>query len=186
VEETLRAIKQTKTQIIPAKINFKDLVDSYNQSIYGFCCRLTYSKEDAEDLFQDTFLKAFEQLPKINAASNPKSFLFSTALFLWKSRKRTYARRNRIVPIQPLDDEMASGVDMEDSVVAKEEIRVVRELVETLPEKFKIPTILYYTAEMNVQDIALTLKLPAGTVKSRLFKARSLIEKGLVENGHGE
>jgi len=53
--------------------------------------------------------------------------------------------------------------------------------VEALPEKFKIPVILYYTIEMNVSDIALTLKLPAGTVKSRLFKARKLIKKGLGE-----
>ena len=53
--------------------------------------------------------------------------------------------------------------------------------MEALPEKFKIPVILYYTIEMNVSDIALTLKLPAGTVKSRLFKARKLIKKGLGE-----
>ena len=185
MEETLRAIK-TKTQIIPAKLNFKDLVDNYNEQIYKFCCRLTYSKEDAEDLFQDTFLKAFEQLPKINISNNPKNFLFSTALYLWKSRKRTYARRNRIAPVQPLDDGMFSGINMEDCIMAEEENRIVRELVESLTEKLKIPTILYYTVEMNVQDIALTLKIPVGTVKSRLFKARKLIEEGLVENGHGE
>jgi len=186
VEEALRAIKQSKTQVFPSKINFKDLVDSYNESIYRFCCRLTYSKEDAEDLFQDTFLKVFEQLPKVNVSNNPKNFLFSTALYLWKSKKRMYARRIRLAPVQPLDDEIVSEFNTENSIIAQEEIRVVRELVETLPEKIKIPTILYYTAEMSVQDIASTLAIPAGTVKSRLFKARTLIEKGLIENGHGE
>ena len=186
MEDTLRAIKKTKTQIYPTKLNFKDLVDNYNQQIYRFCCRLTYFKEDADDLFQDTFLKAFEQLDKINISSNPKSFLFSTALYLWKGKKRMYARRNRIAPTQPLDDAIVSDISMEDSVMAKEENRIVSELVETLPEKFKIPTILYYTIEMNVQDIASILKLPVGTIKSRLFKARTLIEKGLVKNGYGE
>jgi len=185
LEETLRAIK-IKTQIIPAKINFKDLVNSYNEQIYKFCCRLTYSKEDAEDLFQDTFLKVFEQLDKMNVSSNPKSFLFSTALYLWKGKKRAYARRNRLAPVQPLDDGMVSDISMEDRVMAKEENSIVSELVEALPEKFKIPIILYYTVEMNVKEIASTLKIPAGTVKSRLFKARTLIEKGLVENGYGE
>ena len=185
MEETLRAIK-TKTQIIPAKINFKDLVDNYNESIYRFCCRLTYSKEDAEDLFQDTFLKAFEQLIKVNASNNPKNFLFSTALYLWKSRKRIYARRSRLAPTQPLNVEIVGDTNMEDNIVAEEKNRIVRELVEALPEKFKIPIVLYYTAEMSLQDIALTLKIPIGTVKSRLFKARNLIEKGLNDNGHGE
>ncbi len=71
---------------------------------------------------------------------------------------------------------------MEDIVIAQEEIHSIRKAVEDLPDKFKIPIILYYTIEMSVSDIASTLKLPAGTVKSRLFKARKLIEKGLVQH----
>ena len=85
-----------------------------------------------------------------------------------------------MAPIQPLDETVASGISIEDSFMAQEEARIVRELVEALPSKFKIPTILYYTIEMSMPDIALTLKLPVGTVKSRLFKARKLVEKGLV------
>ena len=173
----LRAIKSNQT--IP-QVMSADLVDKYGTSVYRFCRSLTYSKEDADDLFQETFLRAFEQLPKIDASDNPQGFLFSTVLYLWKSWKRKYARRNRLAPTQSLDETIASGISMEDSFVAQEETRIVRELVEILPEKFKIPIILYYTVEMNVSDIALALKLPVGTVKSRLFKARKLVEKGLI------
>jgi RNA polymerase sigma-70 factor (ECF subfamily) len=160
------------------RYEFADLVDEYSTSVYKFCRSLTYSKEDADDLLQDTFLKAFEQFSK--ASDNPQSFLFSTASFLWKSRKRKYARRNRLAPVEPLDDTLISGENVEDSFIEKEETRIVRQLVETLPEKLKTPVILYYTIEMSVQDIAQTLKIPAGTVKSRLFKARKIIEKGLI------
>ncbi|KPU42919.1 ECF RNA polymerase sigma factor SigW [Oxobacter pfennigii] len=164
----------------PQRYMFADLVDEYGGSIYKFCRSLTYSREDADDLFQETFLKAFEQLPKLSASDNPKGFLFSTTLYIWKSWKRKYARRKRLAPIESLDDNSAVGVHMEDSFMAQEEARIVRELVESLPDKFKIPIILYYTVEMSVSDIAAALKLPAGTVKSRLFKARKLVEKGLV------
>ncbi|AFL98515.1 RNA polymerase sigma factor, sigma-70 family [Desulfitobacterium dehalogenans ATCC 51507] len=157
-----------------------DLVDEYGDSLYKFCLSLTYSREDADDLFQETFSKIFEQLPKLNDSDNPKGFIFSTAVFIWKSWKRKYARRNRLAPAEPLDENVPSSVSTEASFMEQEEIRIVQELVEALPDKFKIPTILYYTVEMSVPDIAVTLKLPAGTVKSRLFKARKLVERGLV------
>jgi len=179
LEEILRAIKTQNT------LSSTDLVDEYNEIIWRFCRSLTYSKEDAEDLFQDTFLKAFEQLQKINASNNPKGFLFSTAVYLWKSKKRKYARRERLAPVQAMtDDEAASDIDIEDDIMAQEDTRVVRELVHSLPEKIKIPIILYYTMQMSLTDIAATLKLPVGTVKSRLHKARKIIEKGLVEVGY--
>jgi RNA polymerase sigma-70 factor (ECF subfamily) len=83
-----------------------------------------------------------------------------------------------------LNETVADGESVEDSIAKQDEIRTVRELVEELPAKFKMPIILYYTVEMSVSDIALALKIPAGTVKSRLYKARKLIEKGLIDGGY--
>lgn len=181
MEKILRAMKTDFTELSP-----EELVDDYSGQIYKFCCRLTYSKEDAEDLFQETFLRAFEQLHKVNSSDNPRSFLFSTAVYLWKSRKRSYARRKRIADKQALDDGIVNYNDMEDSILAQEDTRIIRELVHSLPVKFKIPVILYYSLEMSLQNVAETLKLPVGTVKSRLHKARKIIKKGLVNNGYGE
>ena len=187
MEEILRAIETNTKQTIK-KLSIEDLVNDYDEPVWRFCRSLTYSKEDAEDLLQETFLKAFEQLPKINALGNPKSFLFSTALYLWKSKKRIYARRERLAPVQPLNEDMiiVSDANVEDDILSQEDTRIVQELVESLPEKVRIPIILYYTMEMNLTDIAQTLKLPVGTVKSRLHKARKIIEKGLIEVGYGK
>lgn len=88
--EILRAIK-TKQTI--SNDRFTALVDEHGISVYRFCRSLTYSKEDADDLFQETFLKAFEQQSKVNMSDNPQGFLFSTSLYIWKSWKRKYARR---------------------------------------------------------------------------------------------
>jgi len=175
----LRAIDINQT--IP-HYEFAELVDKYGDPIYKFCRSLTYSKEDADDLFQETFLRAFEQLAKINASNNPQSFLFSTTSYLWKSWKRKYARRNRLAPVEPLNEAVTQGTNMDDSFVAQEEIHNIRKLVDALPDKLKIPIILYYTIEMSVPEIASTLELPIGTIKSRLFTARKLIEKGLIEH----
>jgi RNA polymerase sigma-70 factor (ECF subfamily) len=115
---------------------------------------------------------------------NPQGFLFSCAIYLWKSRKRKHARRNRIAPTVPLNDTDPDDFDVCDEIVSREEIRTVRELVAGLPEKYRMPVVLFYTAELGVADISAALKIPVGTVKSRLSKARRLIEKGLVENGY--
>ena len=180
----LRAIKTEENQnyISPHEI-YAELSDKYGDSLYKFCRSLTYSKEDADDLFQETFLKIFEQPLKIKESENPKSFLFSTALYIWKSWKRKYARRNKLAPVEPINEtnsNIANENNIEDDYIANEEIQTVRGLVEKLPEKYKIPLILYYTMEMDISEIAETLKIPNGTVKSRLFTARKIIEKGLI------
>jgi len=115
-----------------------------------------------------------------------QSFLFFIALYLWKSWKRRYARRNRIAPTEPLDEMIISDIGIEDSIIAQEDIRVVRNLIAALPEKLRIPTILFYSMEMSVADIAATLRRPVGTVKSRLHKARKILEKGLMGIGYGQ
>lgn len=176
----MESVHTMKVNELTQQYIFAELVDEYSNSVYKFCRSLTYSKEDADDLFQETFSKAFEQQSKIMSSDNPKGFLFSISLYIWKSWKRKYARRQRLAPAEPLEETISSGESVEDRLMEDEEIRIIRKLIEELPNKFKIPTILYYTVEMSVADISDTLKLPAGTVKSRLFKARKLVEKGLV------
>jgi RNA polymerase sigma-70 factor (ECF subfamily) len=161
-------------------------VAEYGDSVYRFCRSLTYTREDADDLFQETYLKALERFQQVNILGNPQSFLFSTALFIWKSWKRKFARRKRLAPIEDVNEFTVNGSGMDDTLSAQEEIAIVHELVGALPEKFKIPVILYYTVEMSVPEIALVLDVPEGTVKSRLFKARKIIEKGLEANHYGK
>ena len=164
-----------------AKVDTDALADTYGPMLYRFCRSLAFSKEDAEDLFQDTFLKALERPGKLLA--DPKGHLFSTALSLWRSRKRKAARRARIAPEGPLEDrDVPGGDDPEASLLAREEERRVRQAVAALPETYRLPLVLYYSMDMKVNDIARTLSLPAGTVKRRLHTARALVEKGLAED----
>ena len=164
-----------------AKVDTDGLADRYGPMLYRFCRSLAFSKEDGEDLFQDTFLKALERPRKLE--EDPKNFLFSTALGLWRSRRRKYARRERIAPSEPLEDQaLPGGDDPEASLLAREEERRVRQAVAALPERYRLPLVLYYSMEMKVADIALTLGLPVGTVKRRLHTARALVEKGLGED----
>ena len=167
-----------------AKVNTDPafLLQEYGGDIYRFCRNLAFTKEDGEDLFQDTFLRII-QSPKTPADRDGlRQALYSTALSLWRDRKRKYARRERIAPSAPLEENDVSGGDLEEDLLSREERRLVRRQVDALPEKYRIPTVLFYASEMKVSEIAQLLKLPEGTVKYRLFTARQMVKKGLMEH----
>lgn len=89
-----------------------------------------------------------------------------------------------------MDDEsenlLYSDENVEEKVFRKELISQTNKIIESLPEKIRIPLTLYYLFELPVEQIAQTVKKPPGTIKSRLFKGRSLIKKRLEELGYGK
>ncbi|MCI8748815.1 MAG: RNA polymerase sigma factor [Lachnospiraceae bacterium] len=160
-------------------------IETYGNDIYAFCVHLAYSQQEAEELYQDTFLKAMELLSGIEAENNPKSYLLSITIRLWKNRKRKYAWRNRIAGFSSLEEETqeawdVNGNTLEEEVLKKEQIRQLRQAVKKLDYKYRMPVYLYYMEEIPIAGISKILKLPKGTVKSRLYKAREILKKQLA------
>ena len=159
------------------------------KNIYSFCLQLTGSKLLADELYQDTFLRATEKINKLDADGNLKSYFLSVALMLWKNQKRKFAWRNRIAPADAFNEEMGETIGGEEDLLQdylrEEQCRVVREAVSSLPEKYRVPVLLYYMEEMPVADVAEVLGIPPGTVKSRLSVARKRLESELEGYYHG-
>lgn len=172
----VRTIKNDYVEQYPTVL---ELVDAHSHYVYKLCRSLAYSKEEADDLFQETFLKVVEQQEVVRKSEYPQKFIYSITLYLWKSWKRKHARRNRIASMEPLEETIVSFANIEETVIKQEETRIIVTFVNQLPERFRVPVILHYIVEVPIPDIALILKLPVGTVKSRLHKARKLIKKEL-------
>lgn len=167
---------------------FNSLVDDYGKEIYSFCKKLTYNEFDAEELYQDTFLKAMDNLEKIDINNNPKSFLLSISVSLWNNKKRKYARRNRIAPTEYIDEEnkgnqYTTGQTPEKEYLKKELYDIINKTVAELDEKMRVPFILYYTMNISVEKIGEMLSCPEGTVKSRLHNARKQIRSKMEVYG---
>lgn len=172
-------------------MNAKELeecIDDFGTDIYRFCLKLCADKADAEDLYQQTFLKALEMQWTLDWEKNPKALFFSLAHNLWKSDRRKQARRNTIAPRSNFDEEgemvLHSEESIEESYLQKELLAEVDQIIQTLPEKFKVPLILFYLSGCSIEQIAAIIRKPPGTVKSRLFKGRSLIKKRLGDAGY--
>ena len=167
-------------------------VDRYGNEIYRFCRHLTGSTAEGEELYQDTFLKAIELSEQMDASQNPKSYLISIAIRLWKNKKRKFAWRTRIATMQSADAEEENGQPLGDpNTLSPEETLLDRECkaavahcVNALPATYRLPICLYYAAELPIRDIAAILHLPEGTVKRRLHHARKQIKQELEAMGY--
>ncbi len=167
-------------------------IETYGTEIYSFCVYLTGNRPEAEELYQDTFLKAMEVLNRIQEEGNPKSYLLSIAIRLWKNGNRKMFRRNRIAPTKsteetPVETAVPGAADtseVEEGLLRREEIRQVQEIMRRLPDKYRIPLCLYYGEELSVEEIAGCLRIPQGTVKSRLHKAREKMKEELEAAGY--
>lgn len=160
------------------------LISAYGKDIYSFCCQITRSRYKADDLYQDTFLKMLEVKDRLDIKGNPKSYLLSVAVNLWRNQARKTAVRQRItgqaLSVEEAGLEVPSGeATAEEQMISREERACVRSAVNALPDKYRMPVLLFYMEELKISEIARILKLPQGTVKSRLYKAKKVLEKEL-------
>lgn len=165
-------------------------IDMFGTDIYRFCIKLCTDKTDAEDLYQQTFLKALETDFKLDWEENPKALFFSLAYNLWKSDIRKKARRAAIAPCGNINQEnenlLYSGENIEENYLEKALLEEITRIIEALPEKFRVPLTLHYLFDLSIEQVAETIKKPPGTIKSRLFKGRNLIKKKLEEAGYDQ
>ena len=164
------------------------IVYDYGEDIYRFCRYLTSNNDMADELYQETFLKATELSKKLTRSENVKSFLMGIAANIWKNFIKKNARRNEILPQADYEENIYNVRDeKEDIVEAFVENEVLKEMknaIDNLPDKQRIVVILHYCEEFTAEEIGKILKIPKGTVLSRLAKARKKIKKEMEMKGY--
>lgn len=163
-------------------------IDQFGADIYRFCRKLCSDRADAEDLYQQTFLKAMESRQTLDWEQNPRAFFFSLTCYIWKSDIRKQARRSAIAPCSNFSDELQATLhadeNIEEACLQRELHTEVNRIIQALPDKIRIPLTLYYLSECSIEQIAQIIHKPPGTVKSRLYKGRNIIRKKLEEAGY--
>lgn len=160
-------------------------IEAYGTDIYSFCIRLTQNREQAEELYQDTFLAMCEK-EDWKEEGNVKSYLLGIAIKLWQNRKRKFAWRKRIAAEIPLSKEQgleafSTDENLEQHMVSKEEQEAVWKAVYKLPEQLRIVILLYYMEDFKVAEIAEKLSLSISNVKSKLMRARRYLKQELED-----
>ncbi|MGN0394939.1 MAG: RNA polymerase sigma factor [Coprococcus sp.] len=161
-------------------------IEEYGKDIYSFCVYLTRNRNDADDLYQQTFLVVIEK-DDVDDTNNPKSYFISIAANLWNNQKRKYLWRKKKANITYFEDGnqerfVEAEETVEEQVLQHDEICRVRKLVDGLPDKMRMVILMYYMENMSMDEIAVALKIPTGTVKSRLHQAKVRLKERLIND----
>lgn len=144
------------------------------------------NSHEAEDLTQEAFIKAFNSLSSFN-----EEFAFSTWLYKIATnncidffRKRKLQTYSLDKPIQYKDSEIQHEIPDPDltpekSIEASERSIIIRDAINNLPEKYRKAIELRHSEEKSYEEISDILRLPLGTVKARIFRAREMLNKAL-------
>jgi RNA polymerase sigma-70 factor (ECF subfamily) len=143
--------------------------------LYSYALVLTRNRSEAEDLVQETYVRALGAVGRLRADSNVKSWLFTILRNIWFN----HLRQQRTAKLVALDGE-ESAMDIAEPAkdpyafyVSKMEHDEVREAIQQLPADFREIILLREFEELSYQEIATILDCPAGTVMSRLARARA-------------
>ena len=164
-----------------------ELIEAYKQDLYNLCFRLTFSLSDADDLFQQTWLKVINRPEKFNGNSF-KNWLYTVCVNTFRDG---YRKRMRLMKIggvefknnQAKDIAMAlvsDNVTTEDIAQGNFIKTTLVAHVNRLASKYKTVIVLYYYQDMSYDEISKILNIPIGTVKSRMNTAKSKLHKQLL------
>jgi len=167
---------------------FGELVHQYERKIYRLAMNITRQEEDAEDVLQEAFLKAYEHLDRFKGDSKFYTWLVRIAVneALMKLRQR---KGDRTVPLdEPLDTgeetmarEIAVWADNPEQQYSKEEIqRILTDAVDSLKPDFRTVFTLRDIEEMSTEETAEILGISIPAVKSRLLRARLALREKLT------
>lgn len=175
------------------KYEFEQFVLDNGKDILRFCRITAGNEEMGNELYQDTMLKLLEKRNKLEKQQNIKSYAISVSIFLWKNQKKKFAIRNKIINFTSLDkmqEEQGeiicdmNGVSAEQDVLSQLEKETISKIIAELPEKYRMPLYLNYSANMKQEEIANVLKIPLGTVKTRIRKAKEELKDRLEAIGY--
>ena len=151
---------------------FGELVTRYQDRIYHYLYRMTGSREDAEDLAQDTFVRAYLALATFKRGWPLAPWLFRIATNLCINLLK---RRGRMAHLPDETEIVDQRVSVESEVEAREMKRELEDAILDLPEVYRAPVLLRHLYQLSYEEMAHALDIPLGTVKTRLFRAREML-----------
>ena len=171
------------------KKSFEKLIELQGDRIYGFCRHLCADREEADELYQETMLRAFELRARIDTGSGSATdmtragnYVIGISVKVRKELLKQKKKRGEEISLDetyPLEDTFICGP--EEEILRREQKERIRMAVKRLPEKLGVIAHMYYYAGMSTEEIAEQLGIPRGTVKSRLSTVRETLRRQLEE-----
>lgn len=170
---------------------YTKLVNKYERALHFYIMKMIKDQSKVEDLVQEVFVKAFDNLHSYNT-----NYAFSTWLYrIATNHTIDYLRKKKLQtlsidePVSSRDGEMEMQLPDETAqtdrkIIRSERQQIVQQAIDELPEKYRDVIKLRHMQEKSYQEIADVLDLPLGTVKAHIFRAREMLYKALKDKRH--
>lgn len=176
------------------RLAYEELISDYQPMVYGLAYRLLGDPEEARDIAQETFLKAWRHIGTFRGECSIKTWLYRMTLNQVSNQRRWWRRRHRQDTVSldehastsgmPLSERLSSsGISPEQSTLGSERQRMLLQALDALKPDYKVAVVLRDIEDLNYDEIALALELPLGTVKSRIARGRDELRKRLQNMG---
>jgi len=167
---------------------YEKLVNKYREPLHYHVKKMVRDKEQVEDLVQEVFIKAIDNLASYNS-----NYAFSTWIYrIATNHTIDYLRKRKLQtlsinePVQTNDGEMSVQIpdqnyETDRNIIREQRKKIIQHEIENLPEKYREVIRMRHMEEMSYQEISDQLELPLGTVKAHIFRARELLYKALKD-----
>lgn len=168
---------------------FSRLIDNYKNMVYNLAYRISNNSHEAEDISQEAFLRAYQSLAHFNPSYKFSTWLYQITLNIirdkFKRKEIDYVSLD--TPIKTEDSEFyPQPTDLtnnpEQIIAQKENLQTIQQAIYSLPLKYREVIVLRHLQDLSYIEIANILKLPSGTVKIRLYRAREQLRKILADS----
>ncbi|MFZ5861615.1 MAG: sigma-70 family RNA polymerase sigma factor [Nitrospirota bacterium] len=168
------------------KIEFEELTLKYLDSLYGFALVLTGNSDDAHDLVQDAYLRAFRFYHRYEHIANYKAWLFTITKNLFINRYHQRAREVSLTELEIVEDDpyespkeiLVASSDRHQRGLFRQDFQ---RAMDSLPEKLRLAVLLKDVEGFDYKEIAEIMSCPLGTVMSRLSRGRNFLKKALKD-----
>src|SRR3954452_5547556 len=177
----------------PSKTDFEREVMPHLPALYGVALRMTKNEGDAEDLVQETVLRAYRFFASFEAGTNCKAWLFRILTNVFCNRYREREREQEVLgEVESSDANFGQFIggaprDAESALLGRMLSRDVERALAAVPSEFRLAVVLADLEDFSYKEIAEIMECPAGTVMSRLYRGRKLLQRLLhdyaVEQG---
>lgn len=165
---------------------YQELLNRYKKTVFHIVIKIIRNSDDAQDLVQETFMRAFNTLESYRSEYRFSTWLCKIAAncsidYLRKKKIKAYSMdkpfetKNGTVEVEIED----KGANPEETFLRKQQMISIEEAIESLPPKYKQVIIYRHHDDKSYEEIAHIMSIPIGTVKARIFRARELLKKKL-------
>ena len=171
---------------------FRELIRRYQRAVYSVARRMVDDEEEARDIAQEAFIRAFRSLESFERTRPFSSWIFKITSNLCID----YYRRRRLPTISldaPVDEDQGPKFEVSDdrprpdeNVARSEDEKRLETLVRSLPATYRVVVLLRHQSDLSYEEIASALGVPLGTVKARLHRAHHLLRRKLEARAESE